>query len=542
VLGPVIASALLLALVPVSSAAFPAIGREAAQQPSTHDLISAQEYEYANCRFGVAARSSQFEHIDVVSKLNAGWYLDFWADMPEPPDGLTYAPMVRIDQDRGGSTDCGRPWDYSFDPPLTDSGIGRRVDAMPGAQWLIGNEPERVGQDGVCPGDYARAYHEAYEYIKGRDPTAQVFAGGVVEPTPMRLAYLDMVLDAYEDYYGEPMPVDGWSAHLYVLSETSNDDAHIALGTDPDLGVPYSPVCDREESWCHAEHDDLDLLGGLVVGMREWMRDRGYRDRPLLITEFGILKPYHLGPGATCSKTTCSGTGDGCFCDEEGEAFHPQRVADFAIGVLDLLRTATDPDLGHPADGNRLVQQWVWFHLATRNPHDLGHPSNLADPDATGSDGQWRLTTVGQAWRDYVREIPPEPNLFVADVPTATGSASCGTCASIVTLQVLLANNGNVPPGGPVSVTFYADEALTQPIGTAVVAAPAGCVRKVVGAAVVWDGVCAGTSSFWIQITTEGGPAERTLEDNVAEGSIVLDERPCVQTFLPAVWRASSPG
>jgi len=535
--GLALALSLLITLAPVSGAAPPDPYGAGATREALAENRSSQDYEFANCRFGVAARIDQFDHIDVVSKLNAGWYLDFWANLVDGQGPPTYAPMIRIQQDRGGSTDCGRSWDYTIDPPLTDGGVGRRIDRLPGAQWLIGNEPERVGQDGVCPREYAQAYHEAYEFIKGRDPTAQVFAGGVVEPTEMRLAYLDRVLDSYEAAYGEPMPVDGWAIHLYVLSETGDGDASIALGIAPGLGVPYSGNCSNAGSWCHAEHDDIDLVNQLVVGMRQWMKNRGYRNRPLIVTEFGILKPHHLGPGATCSKTTCSSTGDGCFCDEMGETFHPQRVADFATGAFDMLRTATNPNLGYSLDNNRLVQQWLWFHLATRTADALGHASNLADPESTGGDGEWELTAVGRAWREYVRQLPPEINLLVTDVPTVSGTVLAGTCSAAVLLSAYVVNNGNASPVDAVSATFYRDSLLTEPLGTVMIEAPLGCVRETVVAEWTWEGLCAGNRPFWVKLSYDGDLVMAAEDDSVAEGLVVIESIPSTQTYLPAVLR-----
>ena len=39
--------------------------------------------------------------------------------------------------------------------------------------------------------------------IKGRDPTAQTVIGGVVEPTPLRLEWLDRGLDHHQDTHSK---------------------------------------------------------------------------------------------------------------------------------------------------------------------------------------------------------------------------------------------------------------------------------------------------------------------------------------------------
>ena len=82
------------------------------------------------------------------------------------------------------------------------------ASAHPGALWLIGNEPDVKWQDNTLPAEYARLYHKAYTAIKAADPQAQVAIGGVTQPSPLRLRYLDAVLTAYQQQYRKPLPVD----------------------------------------------------------------------------------------------------------------------------------------------------------------------------------------------------------------------------------------------------------------------------------------------------------------------------------------------
>ncbi len=71
--------------------------------------------------------------------------------------------------------------------------LGPVVEANPGVIWLIGNEPDCIWQDNVRPEEYARIYHDLYAFIKSRDASSQVAAGGIVQPTPLRLEYLNRV-------------------------------------------------------------------------------------------------------------------------------------------------------------------------------------------------------------------------------------------------------------------------------------------------------------------------------------------------------------
>jgi hypothetical protein len=67
-----------------------------------------------------------------------------------------------------------------------------------------------------------------------------------------------------------------------------------------------------------------------------------------------------------------------------------------------LLNT-TDPAIGLPSDGNRLVQRWFWYSL---NEHRYNFGGTLYDPDNSKA-----RTAVGTAWINYV-----DPPIF-GDVP-----------------------------------------------------------------------------------------------------------------------------
>ena len=94
-----------------------------------------------------------------------------------------------------------------------------------------------VSGDKTYPWDYAVAYHTAYNFIKGIDPTAQIDRA-MSMATPGRLQYLDLIWDTYLSTYGTTIPVDVWNVHIYIFAErewgTSNPGhGNIALGTDP---------------------------------------------------------------------------------------------------------------------------------------------------------------------------------------------------------------------------------------------------------------------------------------------------------------------
>jgi hypothetical protein len=296
----------------------------------------------ARDRFGFGVAISPVDRYD-VDQLHAGWYLNWGADPePERPGGMEFAQMVRV---RGGSAS----------PSGQD--LDRIARANPGSLWLIGNEPDVLSQDSVEPDEYARIYHDVYTLLKGADPTCRVAIGGVTQPTPLRLQYLDMVLDAYRDLYGQTIPVDVWNVHAFILREERG-----SWGVD----IPPGMSVDQGRLFEMEDHDDVEIFQQQIMDFRGWMAEKGERDKPLIVSEYGILLPPEYG-------------------------FSPERVKAFLYASFDFFLTATDADVGYPADGNRLVQRWLWYSLS-----DTVYPAgNLFDPD-TG-----QITPLGLAFGSY---------------------------------------------------------------------------------------------------------------------------------------------
>ena len=139
-----------------------------------------------------------------LNELRPGWYLDWQAGFPVSPGTIEYAQMVRVP--RG-----------EIVPDLKT--IAQIAQQNPGALWLIGNEMDVIWQDNATPEQYAAAYHDVYATLKQADPSSRVAIGGVSEPSPLRLHYLDRVLQAYRETYGQDMPIDVWNVHNFILPE-----------------------------------------------------------------------------------------------------------------------------------------------------------------------------------------------------------------------------------------------------------------------------------------------------------------------------------
>jgi hypothetical protein len=97
------------------------------------------------------------------------------------------------------------------------------------------------------------------------------------------------------------------------------------------------------------------------------MADRGYGDRPLVISEYGILMPEDYG-------------------------FPPERVSAFLEATFDLFGEMVGEN-GDAQDGDRLVQWWFWYSVYD----DLLYPTGNLWDEETG-----QLTEVGQTWTRYL--------------------------------------------------------------------------------------------------------------------------------------------
>jgi hypothetical protein len=296
-------------------------------------------------RFGVGVPESVAQAA-WATRLGAGWWYD-WRVRPNL-GGLRgeYWQMIRL-------------WNCALNPPAAT--FVAEAARRPGQTWIIGNEPDVGEQDNVTPECLADLYHQAYTALKQIDPTAKIVMPGVVQACPLRLKYLEQTLVYYQKQYGQPLPVDIWTMHAYILREERGGwGAGIPPGLIENTGWLLEPD----------DHDDLELFRSQIIAFRQWLADHGYRHKPLAITEYGILFP-------------------------EKNGFTPARVEKFMLASFDWLITARDPALGLPADGDRLVQRWAWFSMG----YPIFPTSNLYDPDRE------QLTPLGEAFRDYVRQL-----------------------------------------------------------------------------------------------------------------------------------------
>lgn len=479
------------------------------------------------CRYGVTASGAA--QLSWLPTWRTGWWMNYNAQPPIPGVAAEFAQVILTYQQKNG---CTYQDGYTTYPPLTEDGLGAAIRAAPGSLWMVGNEPDRGPNPENClesvqgdtfPEVYARIYHDVYAYIKQRDPTAQVANAGLVQVTPGRLQYLDKVWQAYQQRYGHTMPVDVWNIHLYILPETQPDGqpngiANIALGTDPALAIRESggdaSKCSDPKVYCYAEHDDLSIFAEQVTAMRTWMKAHGQQSKPLIISEYSILYPNEIDPG-------------GCYLqDEYGNCFTSQRVNTFMSRTFDYLETATNQALGYPLDNNRLVQRWMWFSAYSSR---VGNVSNLLVNTFDA------LTPVGAHFRDEVSVRLSTRNLLPGRVGGSAGHAGTQGGTANASLYAEVLNNGSVATDTPVSVIFYADQALTQVIGSATApAALPGCASHPAWVRTTWPNLSVGVHPFWVKVDNGDGVAETNEADNVGAGSVTVYTN---GVFLPTVWR-----
>jgi hypothetical protein len=290
------------------------------------------------------------------------WYLDWtYRVNPARPSGLRYVQVVRVGD--------------SFWPPDWAK-LEQAIAANPGSSWLIGNEPDHPNQDNCTPVKYAERYAECYTFIKTYDATAQVSPAGITQVTPLRLRWLDAVLAAYAAAHANAaLPADFWNIHVQTLCETAGYGA----GAPPGL-----EAFQATEGRCPTVEDaaNVEVFTAQVVDFRTWMLQRGYRNRRLIISEFGVLQP------------------SGCFyLGWDNKAAGDEMVRAYMNQTHAYLLSARSSTMGLVSDRNRLVQEWAWYSLDAPMSSDDCSYINSANGSLYQYQAPHAMTGFGQHYR-----------------------------------------------------------------------------------------------------------------------------------------------
>jgi len=277
------------------------------------------------------------------------------------------------------------PTGVKFNPNVL-SWIPEWVQRHPGATWQIGNEPDAYLQDNASPEEYAQHYYAVATVFRQKDPTAKLAFGTVVQPTPLRRVYLDRAWRGLVDLAGGQAKasalVDIWSIHAFLLGEKPGEwGTGLPKGMDGTEArlLRFGNVADADHYDFSRTHD-VTLLAELIREFRAWMADKGERDKPLWVTEYGSPFPPIDPPDRDVYNVSDADT------------------AKYMVDSFDFFRSATDVDTGLWGDNNLLVQRWFWYTLNGQRDMFGGV---LYDPE----NGD-QITAVGQAFMDYTASFP----------------------------------------------------------------------------------------------------------------------------------------
>jgi hypothetical protein len=453
-------------------------------------------YPLENERFGVGLAGPADEILAYdLEALGADWYVNWGAALDPPhPNGAPFVQTIRLNEG-------------TYAP---SEGIVELVQANPGGIWQIGNEPDSVWMDNTTPQQYADAYYELYHLIKDTDPTAQVAFGGLVQATPLRMRYLDLVWQAYQELdEEEEMPVDVWTVHGFILREARTGwGAGIPPGMDDcddcaEMGMDYQI----------RDHDRLDIFAEQIVRFRQWMADHDQREKPLWVPEYGILMWSDI-------------------LDEDGEDFSDDRVIAFMHGTFDYFLTATDEAIGYPGDGHRLVQAWAWYSLDDNIYHDGQSIGEGYNGDLFTGPYTKTITALGRGYGEYVvGDLAPGSLQFDPSAPLLADGGPVTATASVVVSRI-----GGLEPVGSAGVWFWVGEVGQGEPAERRTVGPLAAGESVEATAVLTFAV-KGSHRVTVQVDPDDGVLEVDEENNDLGGSLLVAS---ARVYLPAVLRGAA--
>jgi hypothetical protein len=235
------------------------------------------------------------------------------------------------------------------------------------------------------------------------------------------------------------------------------------------------------------------------------MANRGYLGKPLYVSEYGVLMPDWVAPG-----------------------FPPERVNQFMNRTFDYLLTATDPALGDPADGYRIVQRVAWFSTTTTDFN--GYLFQRDQPTTP-----YYLSPMGQNWVSYTHGITVESDLYPVQIRFDPPALLAGRGNVNITVKARLANSGNTLDKQPVTVRFYDGDPNQggHQIGADQSTTLAGC-GETAELSVVWPNVAPGDHRVFVWADPANAVGETNEANNLQSAVPFFATQ---QVFLPLVSR-----
>lgn len=171
-----------------------------------------------------------------LDALGPVWYMDWsWRDPTfEGHERLYVVGCAEVKRDRGA--------------------IPAAMRSKGASWWALGNEPNDPNQDNQTPEEYAELY-SIFEGWAKNAPHCRILPAGIADAD---WQWAEAFREAFREKYGRYPRVDGWNIHNYILE----------AGLDP-----Y----------------DVGEFGRRILAFRRWMERIGDGDKPLFLTEFGVL-------------------------------------------------------------------------------------------------------------------------------------------------------------------------------------------------------------------------------------------------------------
>ncbi len=277
----------------------------------------------------------------------------------------------------------------------------------------------------MTPEKYAERFYEVATIIKATDPTALVGFGSIVQPTPIRIRYLERSLERLLEL-AQPSEkekkkkkkkkkkkrnenpfdlIDIWTIHNFIL----NEQEYSAL--DPDYwgaDIPPGFICPEDcfdafivENFNYSVTYSIDIFRDRICLFRDWLKSIGEQNKPLWVTEYGSLFPDW--------EIACPDCGLPPYSPYKEWPTSRDNIQ-YMLDTFDFLMYSTNRTYGMPFDGNKLVQRWYWYSLngyVKIIPDRASYGGSLFDPE-----NNKEITSQGIAYKKYV-ELLIGPKVYL---------------------------------------------------------------------------------------------------------------------------------
>jgi hypothetical protein len=188
----------------------------------------------------------------------------------------------------------------------------------------------------------------------------------------------------------------------------------------------------------------------------------------------------------------------------------------------------TDPTLGDPSDGYRLVQRLAWY-----STDDYNFNGFLFERDEETQ--PFRLSAMGENWVNYVRTLAPTIDLYPLKVLSNPSAPLTSGGNVTLTLSVQVANSGHAFATSQVVVRFYDGDPANDgaPIGEDQTVTLSGCGDDEI-ASVQWPNVAPGGRQIYVSVDPGGNVAETNEQNNLMSHPVIFITN---RLFLPLVQR-----